>query len=127
MIDNVFQENNVNVCRIESRKAKHSGGGGGGPADTECEIFVDVECDDQQMTQVCSVLKKRLAYQQSVVQESFDRTGMDELETPGQYNVFSFLFFDKFTLIVKFITHFTVSHYIAFCTILKMYKMQFNV
>ncbi|OQV18194.1 Tryptophan 5-hydroxylase 1 [Hypsibius exemplaris] len=76
----VFKENGVNVCRIESRKAQHG-------ADTECEIFVDVECDDQQMARVCDVLKKRLAHQQSVLQESFDKTGIEELETPEVFGM----------------------------------------
>ncbi|XP_055341908.1 tryptophan 5-hydroxylase 1-like [Paramacrobiotus metropolitanus] len=59
----VFKEHDVNICRIESRQTKRSRG-----HEDECEVYVDVECDDRQMVQVCNLLKRRLtlAHQQSL-------------------------------------------------------------
>ncbi|GAU96069.1 hypothetical protein RvY_07564 [Ramazzottius varieornatus] len=77
----VFRENNVSIGRIESRKAAH------GNDEAECEVFVDVECDDAKMTQVCNLLKKRLTYQQSV-QESIDGAdALCQLEPPEVYGM----------------------------------------
>lgn len=76
----------MSIGRIESRKAAH------GNDEAECEVFVDVECDDAKMTQVCNLLKKRLAYQQNV-QESIDGAdALCQLEPPGLFYSFcSFL------------------------------------
>ena len=71
-----LQENDINVCRIESRQSKSG--------DNECEIFVDIECEDSKMDQLCKGLKQRLLYQQNL-HESTDSTdgACQHLDPPG--------------------------------------------